>query len=160
MIAYAAPLIFTALGGVFSERSGVINIGLEGLMVIGAFTGIVFNLMYADAFGVWTPWLSVVVAMVASLLFSALHAVASITFRADQTVSGVAINLLAVGLTLFLVKKIYDKGQTDIITETFPRIDIPLLSDIPFIGPIFFSNGYYNCISCHYRSNYRLVYHF
>jgi simple sugar transport system permease protein len=143
MIAYAAPLIFTALGGVFSERSGVINIGLEGLMVIGAFTGIVFNLMYADILGAWTPWLSVLVAMIAALLFSALHAVASITFRADQTVSGVAINLLAVGLTLFLVKKIYDKGQTDIITETFPRIDIPLLSDIPIIGPILFSNGYY-----------------
>lgn len=69
MIAYAAPLIFTALGGVFSERSGVINIGLEGLMVIGAFTGIVFNLMYADVFGVWTPWLSVVVAMLASSYF-------------------------------------------------------------------------------------------
>ena len=64
-------------------------------------------------------------------------------FRADQTVSGVAINLLAVGLTMFLVKMIYDKGQTDRITETFPRIDVPLLSDIPFIGPILFSNGYY-----------------
>ena len=81
--------------------------------------------------------------MVAGLLFSVLHAVASITFRADQTVSGVAINLLAVGLTMFLVKLIYDKGQTDRITETFPRIDVPLLSDIPFIGPILFSNGYY-----------------
>ncbi|AZV42337.1 ABC transporter permease [Peribacillus asahii] len=143
MIAYAAPLIFTALGGVFSERSGVINIGLEGLMVIGAFTGIVFNLTYADVFGNWTPWISVLVAMVAGVLFSLLLAVATITFRADQTVSGVALNLLSVGLTIFLVKKIYDKGQTDFISETFARIDIPLLSDIPFIGPVFFSNSYY-----------------
>ncbi|MEC2053869.1 ABC transporter permease [Peribacillus psychrosaccharolyticus] len=143
MIALAAPLIFTALGGVFSERSGVINIGLEGLMVIGAFTGIVSNLALADSLGAWTPWVSVLIAMVVAAIFSILHAVAAITFRADQTVSGVAINLLAVGLTVFLVKKIYGKGQTDIITEPFPRVDIPILSDIPYIGTIFFSNGYY-----------------
>ncbi|MBD7936660.1 MULTISPECIES: ABC transporter permease [Cytobacillus] len=140
---WAAPLIFTALGGTFSERSGVINIGLEGLMVIGAFTAIVFNLSFADTLGAWTPWVSLLVAMLAGVIFSAIHAVASITFRADQTVSGVAINLLAVGVTLFLVKFIYGKGQTDIIQESFSKIDIPLLSDIPFIGPIFFSNTYY-----------------
>lgn len=143
MIGLAAPLIFTALGGVFSERTGVVNIGLEGLMVIGAFTGIVFNLTFADVFGSATPWLAVLVAMVAGIIFSLLHAVASITFRADQTVSGVAINLLAVGLTLFLVKKLYGKGQTDMVTENFDRVDIKFLSDIPFIGKIFFSNGYY-----------------
>ncbi|MBA9024795.1 MULTISPECIES: ABC transporter permease [Bacillaceae] len=143
MIGLAAPLIFTALGGVFSERSGVVNIGLEGLMVIGAFTGIVFNLTFADVFGAATPWVAVLVAMVAGTIFSLLHAVASITFRADQTVSGVAINLLAIGLTLFLVKKLYGKGQTDMVTENFDRVDIKFLSDIPFIGKIFFSNGYY-----------------
>ncbi|MFY0758979.1 ABC transporter permease [Metabacillus dongyingensis] len=138
----AAPLIFTALGGMFSERSGVVNIGLEGLMVIGAFVAIVFNLTYADAFGDATPWLSILVAMGAGALLSVLHAVASITFRADQVVSGVAINFLAIGLSLFLVKLFYGKGQTDRITESFSKIDIPLLSDIPVIGPLFFSNGY------------------
>ncbi|RFU61592.1 ABC transporter permease [Peribacillus glennii] len=143
MIALAAPLIFTALGGVFSERSGVVNIGLEGLMVIGAFVAIVFNLTFDEQLGAWTPWISILAAMVAAMIFSLFHAVASITFRADQTVSGVAINLLAVGLSLFLVKKIYEKGQTDIIQETFDKIDIPLLGDIPVIGKIFFSNGYY-----------------
>lgn len=143
MIAYATPLIFTALGGVFSERSGVINIGLEGLMVIGAFTGIVFNLMYGDILGNWTPWISMIVAMLAAMLFSILLAVVTVSFRADQTVSGVALNLLAVGLTMFLVKRIYDKGQTDFISETFARIDIPFISTIPLIGPIFFSNSYY-----------------
>jgi ABC-type uncharacterized transport system permease subunit len=143
MIALAAPLIFTALGGVFSERSGVVNIGLEGLMVIGAFVSIVFNLTFDKQLGELTPWVSILVAMAAAMIFSLLHAVASITFRADQTVSGVAINLLAVGLSLFLVKKIYDKGQTDIIQETFDKIDIPVLSDIPIIGKIFFTNVYY-----------------
>lgn len=138
----AAPLIFTALGGMFSERSGVVNIGLEGLMVIGAFVAIVFNLTFADQFGDATPWLSILAALAAGALLSVLHAVASITFRADQVVSGVAINFLAIGLALFLIKLFYDKGQTDRITESFSKIDIPVLSDIPVIGPLFFSNGY------------------
>lgn len=145
-IFYAAPLILVAIGGVFSERSGVINIGLEGLMVIGAFVGILFNLFFADTFGNATPWLSLIAAMVAALLLSLVHAVASISFRADQTVSGVAINLLAIALALYLVKKIFGKGQTDFITERFSRNDIPVLSDIPVIGPMFFSSVYYTSI--------------
>ncbi|CEG22502.1 beta-methylgalactoside transporter inner membrane component [Planococcus massiliensis] len=141
-IFYAAPLILVAIGGVFSERSGVINIGLEGLMVIGAFVGILFNLLFADTFGDATPWLALIAAMVAALLLSLVHAVASISFRADQTVSGVAINLLAIALSLYLVKKIFGKGQTDFITERFTRYDFPVLSDIPFIGPMFFTKIY------------------
>lgn len=140
---WAAPLIFTALGGNFSERSGVVNIGLEGLMVIGAFSAIVFNLKFDQTLGAATPWVALLVAMVVGAIFSLLHAVASITFRADQTVSGVAINLLAIGLALFLVKLFYGKGQTDIIQKGFSKIDIPVLSGIPVIGPIFFSNTYY-----------------
>jgi simple sugar transport system permease protein len=140
---WAAPLIFTGLGGNFSERAGVVNIGLEGLMVIGAFTAIVFNLTFDSVLGDATPWVALLAAMVAGGLFSILHAVASITFRADQTVSGVAINLLSIGLALFLVKLIYDKGQTDIIQKSFSKIDVPILSDIPIIGDIFFSNTYY-----------------
>jgi len=141
-IFFAAPLIFTALGGVFSERSGIVNIGLEGLMVIGAFVGIVFNLTFAETLGDLTPWIAILVAMICGAIFSLLHAVASITLRADQVVSGVAINFLAIGLSLFLVKKIYGKGQTDQIQVGFNKIDVPVLSDIPFIGPLFFSNGY------------------
>ncbi len=140
---WAAPLIFTALGGNFSERSGIVNIGLEGLMVIGAFTAIVFNLAFDQTLGNLTPWISLLVAMVVGALLSVLHAVASITFRADQTVSGVAINLLAVGAALFLVKLFYGKGQTDIIQKGFSKIDIPVLSDIPVLGKLFFSNTYY-----------------
>jgi general nucleoside transport system permease protein len=140
---WAAPLIFTGLGGNFSERAGVVNIGLEGLMVIGAFTAIVFNLAFDSVLGAATPWVALLVAMLAGAIFSVLHAVASITFKADQTVSGVAINLLSIGLALFLVKLIYGKGQTDIIQKSFSKIDIPILSDIPVIGELFFSNTYY-----------------
>ncbi len=141
-IFYAAPLIFTAIGGVFSERSGVVNIGLEGLMVVGAFIGILFNLLFVDVFGAVTPWVSLLAAMIVASLFSLLHAVASVSFRADQVVSGVAINLLAIALSLFLVKKIYGKGQTDFIQERFLRGDIPILKNIPILGPMFFQNVY------------------
>ncbi len=141
-IFFAAPLIFTALGGVFSERSGVANIALEGLMVMGAFTGIVFNLTFADQLGGWTPWLSLLAAMIVGAIFSLPHAIASVTLRADQIVSGVALNFLAIGSALFLVKKIYDKGETDNILIGFDKIDIPILKNIPVIGSLFFSNGY------------------
>lgn len=145
-IAYAAPLILTAIGGVFSERSGVVNIGLEGLMVIGAFIGVIFNLTFVDVFGSSTPWMALLAAMVVASLFSLFHAVASVSFRADQVVSGVAINLLAVALCLFLVKKIYGKGQTDFVQETFLRSDIWILEKIPFLGPMFFQNVYWTSV--------------
>ncbi|TLS37390.1 ABC transporter permease [Pseudalkalibacillus caeni] len=140
----AAPLIFTALGGVFSERSGVVNIGLEGLMLMGAFTGAVFTVFGEQwGFGAASPWFSFIVAIIVGALFSLLHAVASISFRADQVVSGVALNFLAAGLAVFLVKKIFDAGQTPIIAERIDKSNVPFLSDIPIIGPLFFSHAYY-----------------
>ncbi|WP_277679910.1 ABC transporter permease [Gracilibacillus dipsosauri] len=139
---YSAPLILTALGGVFSEKSGVVNIGLEGLMVMGAFVGIVFNLTFADVFGAATPWVSILVAALIGGIFAILHAVASVSFRADQVVSGFAINFLALGIGVFLTKQWYDKGQTDMVQQPFPKTDIPLLSDIPIIGTMFFKGIY------------------
>ncbi|MBY6271872.1 ABC transporter permease [Caldibacillus debilis] len=140
---FAAPLIFTGLGAVFTERSGVTNIGLEGVMQVGAFTGIIFNLFTAHIFGSMTVWVSILVAMAAGCAFSLLLAVASITFRADQIIAGTALNMLASGATLFLVKKIFDgKGQTPMVQEAITRFNIPVLKDIPVIGPIFFQNVY------------------
>lgn len=135
----AAPLIFTALGGVFSERSGVVNIGLEGLMLFGAFIGILTTLTIQDSMGGISPWIAILVAAVASGIFSLIHAVVSISLKADQTVSGVALNFLAAGLSLFLIKKIYNKGQTDFIDYRINKIDIPVLSDIPVLGDVLFS---------------------
>jgi ABC-type uncharacterized transport system permease subunit len=135
----AAPLVFTALGGVFSERAGVVNIGLEGLMQFGAFTGIVTTLLIENQFGAAAPWIAIIVAAIASGIFSLLHAVASITLKADQVISGVALNFLAAGLSIFLIKKIFGKGQTDFIIHRIDKINVPGLSDIPVIGDIFFS---------------------
>src|SRR5699024_8799887 len=139
---FSAPLIFTALGGVFSERSGVVNIGLEGLMVMGAFVGIVFNLTFADVFGAWTPWLGMLAAMIISGIFAIIHALATVSFRADHVVSGIAINFLALGLGVFLTKQWYEKGQTDMISKPFYSVNIPFLSDIPVLGPILFKGVY------------------
>lgn len=141
-ILYATPLIFTAIGGVFSERAGVVNIGLEGIMVVGAFTGIYVNLEYGPSMGASVIWLAILAALVAGAVFSILLAVAAVSFRADQTVTGVALNMLGGAVTIFLVKLIYQKGQTDIISNPIRRFEVPLLSDIPFFGPLLFQNVY------------------
>ena len=130
----------------FSERSGVVNIGLEGLMIIGAFTSVMFNLFFGRELGAAAPWLALAAAMIAGGLFSLIHAAAAVSFRADQTVTGVAINMLALGATLFIVKLIYGKAQTDKIPEPFYKTNIPGLSDIPVLGKIFFSDVYYTSI--------------
>ena len=136
---YATPLILTSIGGTFSERSGVVNVGLEGIMVLGAFSGVVFNLEFADAFGKATPWLGVLVGGVVGLLFSIIHAAATVNFRADHIVSGTVLNLLAPALAVFLCRVIYNKGQTDSITQSFGKFDFPVLAKIPIIGEIFFA---------------------
>lgn len=140
MLIYSAPLIFTSLGGVFSERAGVVNVGLEGIMVIGAFAGVVFNIEFAESFGKMTPLLAVLVGGIAGLLFSIIHAAATINFRADHVVSGTVLNLLAPALGVFLVKVIYNKGQTDSIRESFGKFSFPVLADIPVLGDLFFKN--------------------
>lgn len=140
MLIYATPLIFTSIGGTFSERAGVVNVGLEGIMVMGGGSGIVFNLEFAHIFGKATPWLAVLVGGVVGLIFSLIHALATINFRADHIVSGTVLNLLAPSLAIFLVKVMYGKGQTDNIQQSFGKFDFPILSKIPVLGDIFFRN--------------------
>ena len=140
MLIYSAPLIFTSIGGVFSERGGVVNVGLEGIMVMGAFSGVVFNLEFAEQLGAATPWISLLVAGIVGAIFSLIHAVATVHFRADHVVSGTVLNLMAPALAVFLVKVLYNKGQTDNLSQTFGRFDFPVLADIPVIGDIFFKS--------------------
>ena len=139
---YAAPLILTALGGVFSERSGIVNVGLEGIMVMGAFSGIVFNLTFAAQFGSMTPWLGMLVGGLVGVVFALLHAVATINFRADHIISGTVMNMLAPALAVFLVKAIYGKGQTDSISQIFGYTSVPVLRDIPVVGPLLFNKTF------------------
>ena len=127
----ATPLGFAALGGLFSERSGVINIGLEGMMLIAAFAGV------AGANATGSTVLGLLVAMAVGLLFGLIHAVASITFEADQIISGIAINLLALGATGLLMVLFFGSGGTSPRIDPFRSIEIPLLSDIPVIGAAF-----------------------
>lgn len=140
MLIYSAPLIFTSIGGTFSERGGIVNVGLEGIMVMGAFSGVVFNLKYADVFGHATPWVASMVAGLVGIVYSLIHAVATINFRADHVVSGTVLNLIAPAFAVFQCRHMFGKGQTDTITQTFGRFSFPILKDIPVIGKIFFNN--------------------
>lgn len=141
-LVYATPLVFTALGGTFSELSGVVNVGLEGIMVMGAFSSVVFNLTFAGTFGAATPWLGCLVGAIVGVLFSLIHAVATISLRADHIISGTVINLMAPALGVFLVKAIYGKGQTDNIKQNLGYFNFPGLQKIPVIGDIFFKATY------------------
>jgi ABC-type uncharacterized transport system permease subunit len=129
-----AVLLLPALGGVICERSGVVNIAFEGMMLVGAFFGVVADLSWHN------PWLATLVAMLAGGALALIHAVVSIRFRADQIVSGVAINIFAAGMTLFLVPTIF--GQADVghvgPNAMLPSLTIPLLQNIPFFGPVVF----------------------
>jgi general nucleoside transport system permease protein len=133
----AALLVLPALGGVISERSGVVNIAMEGMMLTGAFFAVVADLAWHN------PWLATLVAIVAGALMALIHAVVSIRFRADQIVSGIAINIFAAGLTVFLVNRIYGLqdighvGQADLL----PYVSVPVLDQIPFLGRVFFQQN-------------------
>jgi general nucleoside transport system permease protein len=131
MLRYATPLTFAAIGGLFSERSGVVNIGLEGMMLMGAFFGIVA----ADKLNSWV--LGLLAAMIAGGLTALIHAVMSIHLRADQIVSGTAINFLALGVTGYFFIDIYGaQGTPGEGIPRIPDIDLPLVRDIPFIGDV------------------------
>ncbi len=125
---YATPLIFASIGGLFSERSGVVNIGLEGMMLIGAF----FAVWGADVTGTWI--LGLAIGIGAGALMGLLHAFFSISLRADQIVGGMAINLLALGLTTYLFIKIYGAEGTPTGLSTIPNVSLGFVDDIPGIG--------------------------
>ncbi len=131
----ATPLVFAALGGMFSERSGVVNIGLEGLMLISAFAGVV------GAFLSGSAWIGLLFAVGAGLTFGLVHAVMCVTFEADQIISGTAINLLALGGTGFLMVIVFNQGGTSPDVEKFSPVAIPLLSQIPVIGQALFDQS-------------------
>jgi simple sugar transport system permease protein len=119
----------------FSERSGVVNIGLEGLMLISAFAGVV------GAFLTGSAVVALGFALAAGLVFALIHALMCVTFEADQIISGTAINLLALGGTGFLMVSVFGAGGTSPRVEGFGEVPIPVLSSIPVIGPALFSQS-------------------
>jgi simple sugar transport system permease protein len=128
---FATPLAFAAIGGIFSERSGVVNIGLEGMMLAGAFFGIVVT---AET-GQWE--LGILAAMGAGGVLALIHAFFCIHLQGDQIISGFAVNILALGLTGYLFRSIYSTQGTPELEERIPNVRLPLIEDVPFVGDVF-----------------------
>jgi len=128
----SVPLAFAALGGLFSERSGVLNIGLEGMLLTGAFVSA------ATVFYTGSGWVAILAALIVGGLVGLLHAYLCVTLRVDQLVSGLAINLSAAGLTAFLSRLVFN-SKTSQPLQGLDAIAIPGLSQIPIVGSLFFN---------------------
>ncbi len=131
MLRFATPLIFASMGGLFSERSGVVNIGLEGMMLTGAF----FAILGADKTNSWVAGL--LIGILAGAIMASVHAFFAISLRADQIVGGTAINFLALGITGYLFIDIYGTEGTPTDTPSIPDVHLGFLERVPFFGDIF-----------------------
>ncbi len=130
-IRMATPIVYASLGGIFSERVGVINIGLEGMMLASAFTGVTVSHYTGN------PWLGVLAAMLMGGLIALFHAVLTVKFAGNQIVSGTGINIFAMGFTAYMSQVIWgSRGASDSVPG-IEDISIPLLVDIPILGDIF-----------------------
>ncbi|MEM6426777.1 MAG: ABC transporter permease [Cyanobacteria bacterium P01_D01_bin.128] len=123
------PLAFAALGGLLSERSGILNIGLEGMMLTGAFASA------AVALSVGEPWIAIALACAAGAAVGGLHAYLCVSLRVNQLVSGLAINLTAAGLTTYGARLLFEQGTVDLPSIT--PMQVPVLADIPVLGVLF-----------------------
>jgi len=126
-IATGTVLLFAAVGEIFAERAGVLNLGVEGMMLMGAVAGVATTLSSGN------PWLGVVAAMIVGGLLGLLHGVVAIHLRADQVVSGLALTFLGTGLA-----RVLGEGLTNANVARLPTLTIPLLGDLPIAGPILF----------------------
>jgi general nucleoside transport system permease protein len=129
-VASGTVLLFATLGELFAERSGVLNLGVEGMMLLGAMSA------YSIALSTGNPWLGVLVAMLAAGLLSQIHAFITISLQADQVVSGLALTFLGTGISLVLGEGLSKAGAVSLL----PNFSIPLLAQIPILGPIFFTD--------------------
>jgi ABC-type uncharacterized transport system permease subunit len=132
-VALAIPIIYAAIGGVYSERAGVFNIGLEGMMLIGAFSGVV------GAYTTGNLWYGLAFSVFAGIIIGLLHAVLCISLKINQIISGLLIVIFALGLTAFLNGAIFGITRAYEILPSFPTFKIPLLGNIPLIGPALFN---------------------
>ena len=145
-LSFALPLFIIAIGGIYSERSGITNLALEGLLGFGAFTGgltaaIIYE--YSSIGGTASMYIALIAALFGGMVYAMLHALLCIRFKANQVISGVVINILATALTAFLTNQInaslFGRASNRFVLEVSPRFSIPLISEIPFIGAFFTS---------------------
>ncbi len=131
----ATPLIFVAIGETYSERAGVMNIGLEGLMLIGAIAA------YTAVFFTGSLFFGVIAAMLAAMLFGLGFAYLAITIKANQIVIGAALNMIGLGVSGFIYRVVFANPGIVSSVKTLPAIPLPVLSEIPFVGPILFNQN-------------------
>jgi ABC-type uncharacterized transport system permease subunit len=129
-VASGTVLLFATVGEIFAERSGILNLGVEGMMLVGAMSA------FSVALSTGSPWLGVLVAMLAAGLLSQIHAFITVTLQADQVVSGLAITFLGAGISVVLGEGLSKAGAVSLL----PAFSIPILSRIPILGPIFFTD--------------------
>ena len=144
MMSFSVPLLIVALGGLFAERSGIVNIALDGTMIIGAFTGIMFLHLFQNpeaASEQGMLLLALLISAVTGVMVSLVHAYASINMKADQTISGTAINVFAPAISIFVARLVLGVQQVPFANH-FAIDKVPVLGDIPVIGPMFFQKCY------------------
>ncbi len=143
-LAFSLPLFIMAVGGIFSEKSGVTNLALEGLQGVGAFFGALVAVLIAGNFASNSQvpfYVAMLVSIIGGALYATLHALLCIKFKANQVISGVVINILAVALTGFLTKQInrsvFDEASNKFVLNVAEKITIPGISEIPVLGAFF-----------------------
>jgi len=139
---FSIPLLIVALGGMFSERSGIINIALEGIMIMGAFTGALFIHNFQSLLpGQPILILALLVSSLSGVLFALPHAYAAINMRANQVISGTALNMLAPACAIYVARMIRNVQQIPFVNQ-FRIESVPILGQIPIIGPMLFQRSY------------------
>jgi simple sugar transport system permease protein len=131
----ATPILLTALGEIFTERAGILNLGLEGIMLMGALSG------FLGAFWTGSLWLGVLAAILTGALFGLLMGFMSVTVKANQVVAGLGITILGSGLSTLLFRLAFGLRTTPPTLDIFPAAPIPWLSDLPVVGPVFFQHN-------------------
>ena len=141
---FSIPLLIVALGGVFTERGGVTNIALDGIMIMGAFTSILFiNQMQDKMSGQMLLILAIFISIVTGMIFSLLLAYSAINMKADQIIGGTALNMFAPAFAIYAARMMQTNGVQQITFDnTFRISSVPILGDIPIIGQLFFKNCY------------------
>lgn len=139
---YATPILIAATGALYAERSGVTNIAIEGIMTVGAFVAATITPLTELHLGPVAPWLAILGAAGAGLVFSTLHAYICIDLQGDQIISGTGMNMLSLGITLYFCQIIFKQQRTEAFRQGFIKMDIPFLKDLPVLGPLFFQRIY------------------